>query len=170
MKAQQVVYLAGGLILVAALFAGVFFLWHTQQTDRAALTLGVPPTTFNLQVVHAGERGCRSCHGNHLTQVLRRLPKHGLLSGYPGHPTFKMGRKIPLRVEDCLSCHAQGPLAFANYIHAIHLDSPAFRDMGGSCDSCHVVQGGKFLLYDDETKYGLMNGIVTVPTPSFGKG
>jgi hypothetical protein len=81
------------------------------------------------------------------------------------HGIFKTSYGIPMRVEDCLICHGN---AFAGDIHSLHLHSAAFSALQGSCDSCHGMANGKIVLYDDETRYAILNGVnKSSPTPPF---
>lgn len=130
-----------------------------------------PPTEFNEKVVRAAKRGCNACHSD-LADSVKRLPQQ-LIYRDKGHPIIAGSYDIPLRVEDCLPCHAQESfLPFAPFIHAAHLGSKAFQavSQGQGCLSCHVMGAPRrepIELYDDETAYELMNGIVKEPTPSF---
>jgi formate-dependent nitrite reductase cytochrome c552 subunit len=136
------------------------------------LSVGVPPTAFNLEVLHAQRRGCSACHKGNLASVVQNLPKAGYHPSFAGiaHPTIVTSYGIPFTIEDCLMCHAtDAKLPFAPYIHGIHLDSGSFVNMGGNCDSCHAViqQGDQLVrvLWDRQTKYSLINGVVVSQTP-----
>jgi hypothetical protein len=136
----------------------------TPDQDRA-FKLGVPYTVFNMRTAHALERGCNACHGEKLADVVSRLvvprPAPEL------HGNFATSYGIPMRVEDCLICHGR---AFAGDIHSVHLHSKAFLSLQGSCDSCHAMQNGQFVLYDDETRYRVLNGVTrSPPTPPFSQ-
>ena len=159
-------YLSAGVILVAVVFCGAFYAWH-QETATQAQRIGVPPTAYNLMVVHANVRGCAACHSDLAADV------DALVVGRSVpvlHGTFTTSYGIPMRVEDCMPCHGPStPLPFASDIHSIHMGSPAFANMGGTCDSCHATVNDKFVLYDDETRFSLMNGITETPTPPFGR-
>jgi hypothetical protein len=172
MKWRGVIYLGAGIIIVAGVFAGFFSLYQSQRR-QSTVNVGVPPTAFNLEVLHAQRRGCEACHKGDLTSVVQNLPKAGFHPSFQGiaHPTIVTSYGIPFTIEDCLMCHATGAkLPFAPYIHGIHLDSGAFGNMGGSCDSCHaVVQQGDQevrVLWDRQTKYSLINGVVVSQTPA----
>jgi hypothetical protein len=153
------------VVVVAALFWLAFSLWH-QSDARKAYAMGFPDTLYNWHTIHAEGRGCNACHGSHLaddvnkTVVFRNAPQlHGI---------FATSYAIPMRVEDCMPCHGGKSTApFAEQIHAIHMQSAAFANMGGSCESCHATVNGNVVLFDDETRYDLLNGVEKSPTPQF---
>ena len=156
----------GAIIVIGAGFLITFGVWRHSDQARAG-ALGIPYTEFNFKTAHAQERGCNACHADHLAQdvdqlvVKREKPVlHGI---------FVTSYGIPMRVEDCLICHnTHTQLSFAGSIHSKHLHSAAFVNMGGSCDSCHgTLLNGKFVLYDDETRYLILNGVKYNRTPAF---
>ena len=162
---RAVLVTIGALLLVGIVFGVVFVVWH-QQDEARALAMGVPYTAYNEQTAHAQDRGCAACHGAHLAQDVSGLvvarPKPEL------HGIFVTSYDIPMRAEDCLMCHGgKTTLPFAESIHSLHLHSTAFLAMGGNCESCHATAKGAFVLYDDETRYGILNGIEDLPTPAF---
>lgn len=136
---------------------------NTEQDQAAAQ--GVPYTAFNLNIAHGLQRGCNACHGDHLAADVSSLP---VPRGKPElHGIFTTSYGIPMRVEDCLPCHGN---SFAGNIHSLHLHSSSFTALGGACDSCHAMEDGKFVLYDDENRYKVLNGVNrSVPTPPFSK-
>jgi hypothetical protein len=152
------------IVVVAAGFIGTFAAWRAMDEARA-FALGVPYTSFNWKTLHAQERGCNACHADHLAQDVNNLvvgrekpEKHGI---------FVVGYGVPLRVEDCLICHGK---SFAGSMHSRHLHAAAFVNMGGNCDSCHATTlDGKFVLYTDETRYDILNGVKYNPTPAFSQ-
>jgi len=154
----------GAIIVVGAGFLLTFGMWKHMDEARA-VALGVPYTNFNWQTAHAQERGCNACHADHLAADVNRLvvarakpEKHGI---------FVTSYDIPMRVEDCLICHGK---SFAGSMHSRHLHAASFANMGGNCDSCHgTTLDGKFVLYDDETRYNILNGVKTIPTPEFSQ-
>jgi hypothetical protein len=156
----------GAIVVIAAGFLITFGAWRHMDQARA-LVLGVPYSNFNFKTAHAQERGCNACHADHLAEDVNRLvvgrEKPEL------HGIFATSYGIPMRVEDCLICHNnRTTLAFAGSIHSLHLHSAAFTNMGGSCDSCHgTLLNGKFVLYDDETRYQILNGVKYNRTPTF---
>jgi len=155
----------GSVVVIGVAFGLVFVLWHQQDAARA-VALGIPHTDFNWQTAHGQDRGCVACHGTHLaadvSQLLVARPKPVL------HGIFATSYDIPMRVEDCLLCHgAKSTLPFAESIHSLHLQSLAFVNMGGNCESCHATVKGKFELYDDESRYDVLNGVDKSPTPAF---
>jgi hypothetical protein len=158
----------GAIIVIGAGFVISFTVWrHMDQT--LAAELGIPYTTFNFKTAHAQERGCNACHADHLAEDTNRLvvgrDKPEL------HGIFATSYNIPMRVEDCLICHnTKTSLAFAGSIHSLHLHSAGFANMSGNCDSCHgTLLNGKFVLYDDQSRYQILNGINYNRTPAFSQ-
>jgi hypothetical protein len=158
------------LLAVAAIVViGVGFLLPTfavsQQTNEArAVALGFPYTNFNWKTAHAQDRGCNACHPDHLAADVSRLV---VARAKPElHGIFVTSYDIPMRVEDCLICHGK---SFAGSIHSLHLHAVPFTKMGGNCDSCHTMLNGKFVLYDDESRYDVLNGVKYNPTPPFSR-
>jgi hypothetical protein len=144
-----------------------------QEADKArAFALGIPYTSFNWKTVHAQDRGCNACHADHLVEDINRTtvgqekPElHGILAA---------GYGIPLRLEECQACHANlktgccGAKFFADSVHSLHMNAMSFVRMGGNCNSCHAItRDGKFVLYNDQIRYDLINGIKKNPTPAF---
>jgi hypothetical protein len=80
------------------------------------------------------------------------------------HGIFATSYDIPMRVEDCGICHG---VSFAGNIHSRHLHAASFTNMGGNCDSCHAMINGKIVLYNDESRYDVLNGVKFNPTPAF---
>lgn len=156
----------GAVVVIVAGFLITFAVWR--NTDQArAVALGIPYTEFNFKTAHAQERGCNACHGDHLAEdvsrmiIARKSPiRHGI---------FVTSYGIAMRVEDCLICHnTKSGLAFAGSIHSKHLHAAGFINMGGTCDSCHgTLLNGKFVLYSDETRYQILNGVKYNRTPAF---
>lgn len=158
----------GALVVVGAGFAITFTVWRHRDTERA-IALGVPNTEFNFKTAHAQDRGCNACHADHLAADVNRLVvgrEKPVL-----HGIFATSYGIPMRVEDCAICHnSKTSLAFAGSIHSLHLHSAGFSSMGGNCDSCHgTLLNGKFVLYDDQSRYQILNGIKYNPTPAFSQ-
>jgi mono/diheme cytochrome c family protein len=158
------------IVIIGAGFVITFFMWN--QADGAkAFSMGVPLTEFNMKTAHALERGCNACHGDKLEAAVNRLltaretPKPKL------HGIFRAGYDVPMRVEDCMPCHnIKSTLAFAGSIHSLHLHSAGFNNMGGTCDSCHgTTLRGKRMLWDDENRYQVLNGIKYNRTPEFSR-
>jgi len=158
----------GAIIVIGAGFVISFTVWRHMDTARA-IELGIPYTNFNFKTAHAQERGCNACHADHLAADTNRLvvgrDKPEL------HGIFATSYNIPMRVEDCLICHnTKTSLAFAGSIHSLHLHSAGFANMGGNCDSCHgTLLNGKFVLYDDQSRYQILNGIQYNRTPAFSQ-
>lgn len=163
---RNAVLALAAIVVIGAGFVATFFAWNTMDKSRA-FALGVPYTNFNWKTAHAQERGCNACHADHLAADTNRLvvgrEKPEL------HGIFRTSYDIPMRVEDCLICHnTKTSLAFAGSIHSLHMHSAAFANMGGSCDSCHAtLLIGKFVLYSDETRYDVLNGVKYNATPVF---
>lgn len=143
------------------------------RTNQArAFALGVPYTSFNWKTVHAQDRGCNACH-DHLTEDVNRLTA-GQEKPQPAlHSILATGYGIPMRMEDCELCHARlknccGAKYFADSVHSLHMNEVSFVRMGGNCNSCHATtRDGKFVLYTDETRYDIVNGVKNSPTPAF---
>jgi hypothetical protein len=142
------------------------------RTNQArAFALGVPYTNFNWKTVHAQVRGCNACHAD-LVQDVNRLTA-GRENGFGLHSILATGYGIPMRMEDCHLCHAAlknccGAKYFADSVHSQHMNTPSFFGMGGNCNSCHATtRDGKFVLYTDETRYEILNGVKNNPTPAF---
>jgi hypothetical protein len=154
------------IVVIAAGFVTAFTLWQHLDTARAR-ALGIPYTDFNWKTAHAQERGCNACHADHLAEDVNRLAV--ARERVKLHGIFKTSYDIPMRVEDCLICHnTKTSLAFAGSIHSLHLNAAAFSNMGGNCYSCHAnLLNGKFVLYDDASRYRVLNGIKYNPTPAF---
>jgi len=158
----------GAIVVIAAGFVTTFMVWRYMDASRA-FALGVSVTEFNLKSAHALERGCNACHADHLATDVNKLivgrDKPVL------HGIFATSYGIAMRAEDCLICHnTHTSLAFAGSIHSLHLHSAGFANMGGNCDSCHgTLLNGKFVLYDDETRYQILNGVKYNPTPVFSQ-
>ncbi len=165
---RNVLLALAAIIVIGAGFAGTFAMWRHMDEARA-FALGVPYTNFNWKTAHAQDRGCNACHADHLAADVNRLvvgrEKPEL------HGIFATSYDIPMRVEDCLICHnMRTSLAFAGSIHSRHLNVASFRNMGGTCDSCHATTlNGKFVRYDDESRYYILNGVKTNPTPAFSQ-
>jgi hypothetical protein len=156
----------GAIIVIGAGFVVTFTVWRHMDQARA-IALGVPYTNFNFKTAHAQERGCNACHADHLAADVNKLvvgrEKPEL------HGIFATSYAIPMRVEDCLICHnTKTSIAFAGSIHSLHMHSAAFANMGGNCDSCHgTLLNGKFVLYDDQSRYQILNGVKYNRTPAF---
>lgn len=151
----------GAIVVVVAGFVGTFAMWKNIDQARA-LAIGIPYTEFNFKTAHAQERGCNACHADHLADDVNRLVvarkkpiRHGI---------FVTSYDIPMRVEDCFICHGK---SFAASMHSRHLQTASFTNMGGNCDSCHTMVNGKMVLYNDQTRYDVINGVNYNPTPPF---
>jgi hypothetical protein len=154
------------VVVVGSGFVVTFAMWRHMDEARA-FALGVPYTNFNWKTANAQNRGCNACHADHLAADVNRLivgrEKPEL------HGIFATSYDIPMRVEDCMICHnTRTSLAFAGSIHSRHLNAAAFRSMGGTCDSCHgTTLNGRHVLFDDQNRYYILNGVKTNPTPAF---
>lgn len=134
-------------------------------TDQFGFTVQpVPndPKGWNISYLDADNRGCLSCHETIEDAVM------GLDAG---HHIYAMGYPTQLTVANCLGCHWQTarnetPLGIS--LHGIHNGSAEFTDNGGSCDSCHYVNGeGEFERWD-YAKYDLYKGINDVAAEDAG--
>lgn len=151
------------VIVIGAGFFATFAAWHYMDAERA-FALGVPYTNFNWDTAHAQDRGCNACHADHLAADVSRLVVPRSVPEL--HGIFVTSYDIPMRVEDCGICHGK---SFAGNMHARHLHAASFINMGGNCNYCHATIDGKFVLYDDESRYDVLNGIKTIPTPTFSR-
>ncbi|HZD89571.1 MAG TPA: hypothetical protein VE224_05690 [Pseudolabrys sp.] len=163
---RNLVLALAAIVVIGAGFVITFAMWH--KTDRAkAFAMGVPYTGFNMKTAHALERGCNACHGDHLAEAVNRFMTARAKPQL--HGIFRAGYGIPMRVEDCMPCHnSKTGAAFAGSIHAVHLHSAGFANMGGTCDSCHgTTLRGQHVLWDDQNRYNIMNGVTYDRTPAF---
>jgi hypothetical protein len=151
------------IVVIGAGFAGTFAMWHHMDEARA-FALGVPNTNFNKNTANAQSRGCNACHGDHLAADVSRLVVPRAKPEL--HGIFATSYDIPMRVEDCGICHG---VSFAGNMHSRHLHAASFTNMGGNCDSCHAMINGKLVLYDDESRYDVLNGVKFNPTPAFSQ-
>ncbi len=158
---RNVLLALAAIVVIGAGFFATFATWHHMDEARAA-ALGFPYTNFNWNTAHAQERGCNACHGDHLAADVNRLVVPRAKPEL--HGIFVVSYDIPMRVEDCLICHGK---SFAGNIHARHLHAASFTNMGGNCNSCHATIDGKFVLYDDKSRFGVLNGVKNLPTPAF---
>jgi hypothetical protein len=156
------------IIVIGAGFVVTFAMWRNMDEARA-FALAVPYTNFNWKTARAQERGCNACHADHLAEDTNRLT---VARDKPElHGIFVTSYDIPMRVEDCLICHnKRASFSFAGSIHSRHMHSASFTNMGGNCDSCHgTTLDGKFVLYSDETRYDILNGVKYNATPAFSQ-
>ncbi|MCF8476163.1 MAG: hypothetical protein K9G60_03980 [Pseudolabrys sp.] len=151
----------GAIVVVAAGFIATFAMWKNLDEARA-LAIGIPYTEFNFKTAHAQERGCNACHADHLDKDVSRLVVARVKPSQ--HGIFKRGYDVPMRVEDCFICHGK---SFAASMHSRHLHVASFTNMGGNCDSCHTMVSGKIVLYNDQSRYDVVNGVNYTPTPAF---
>ncbi len=153
----------GAIVIVAGCFLAAYGAWSHVNHARA-VALGFADTDFNWTTAHAQDRGCNACHGDHLAADVSRLVVPRAVPEL--HGIFATSYNIPMRVEDCMICHDG---EFAGNMHSLHLHSASFTNMGGNCDSCHATVNGKFVLYNDESRYSILNGVRTIPTPPFSQ-
>ena len=119
--------------------------------------------------MHAQNRGCNACHTDYLADATNSTPVRRAKPEL--HGIFVVGYDIALRAEDCQICHTKKKgfpaiPKYADSIHSMHLYSSGFSSMAGNCESCHV-SASNFELYDDNSRYDLLNGITSIPTPEF---
>lgn len=115
---------------------------------------------YNTYFLHSDERGCYACHDD-LNEALQAMPR--MLSKNDWMPSNHLHlnyvNDMQVTVDQCITCHKNRSIEFNTYIHGLH-QTAAFRQMGGSCESCHVVTNdGSWALWDAE-KYNLLLGIV----------
>ena len=154
------------IVVIGAGFVATFFAWNAMD-KRRAFALGVPYTNFNWKTAHAQERGCNACHADHLAADTNRLTVGRAKPEL--HGIFKTSYDIPMRVEDCLICHNTKDVAGLRRQHPFPAHAfGLLRQYGRSCDSCHAtLLNGKFVLYSDETRYDVLNGVKYNATPVF---
>ena len=115
---------------------------------------------YNNYFLHSDERGCYACHDD-LNEALQAMPRSLSKRQWmpSNHLHLNYVNDMKVTIDQCISCHISYGLEFNTYIHGVH-QTAAFRNMGGSCESCHVVTNeGEWALWDDE-KYNLLSGIV----------
>ncbi len=94
-------------------------------------TVPADPYMWNTAILKGDQRGCTGggCHTSILTATQDLdMPHPELWNPYNIDPTIKF----------CYMCHSKA-LYFQDSMHSLHLSSPEFTAMGGSCDSCHYV-------------------------------
>ena len=130
-----------------------------QQTPYGAggyMSVGYSYSTdwkyYNTYMLDADNRGCSSCHD--LGDVLMARVNDGR------HAVFRTlygADEVPL--QSCYGCHAPYGVTLQNVGHA-HMNFDSFNEMGGSCNSCHYVDGeGNYLMWDF-VKNDLFSGII----------
>lgn len=132
-----------------------------QYTDRFGFTVQPVPNDdigYNLSYLDADRRGCTSCHTLEEACLGLEIGHQVLFHGYPTIQT----------VDNCRTCHWPINPKFPyrtdlrESIHGIHNGSAVFRNMDGSCTSCHEIDHeGNFALWDD-VRYDVMRGITDV--------
>lgn len=99
-----------------------------------------PDTRFNSELMHAGKRGCNTCHD--LFSKIKGMQLSN--SNYQHIWVTAPGYGKEASVEDCLACHRlmrmrTGP-NLADLMHASHYNNKTFTDVwDGNCWSCHAI-------------------------------
>ena len=127
---------------------------YTDQFGFTVQPVPADPKGFNMTYLNAENRGCLSCH----TTI-----EDALMSMDTWHTVGAMGYPTQLTVANCIGCHYskvhgdQRPMS--SNMHGIHNGKEGFIEMGGTCDSCHFVDGnGDFQMWD-YVKYDQYRGI-----------
>lgn len=131
---------------------------RVQKTPYAAMPNGyIFPEGWNLRnnyALNADNRGCISCH--ELEKVLMGTMDHWVYTG--------QYENEKIRLDDCYGCHDAYGVSQQNvqdYLHQ-HMNRESFKNMDGSCESCHyVTDEGDFTMWD-EVKYDVLMGITDV--------
>lgn len=109
---------------------------------------------YNTYILNADQRGCNSCH--ELESVMKARVNSGAHELYVG--TYE-AESMPW--GNCVACHMAYDVNLMDSMHA-HMDRESFRDMGGSCNSCHYIdEDGNYLMWDD-VKYDVMKGMTDI--------
>ena len=114
---------------------------------------------YNNYFLHSDERGCYACHDD-LNEALQAMPRSLSKRQWmpSNHLHLNYVNDMKVTIDQCISCHISYELEFNTYIHGVH-QTAAFRNMGGSCESCHVVTNeGEWALWDDEKSGAALDG------------
>lgn len=114
---------------------------------------------YNNYFLHSDERGCYACHDD-LNEALQAMPRSLSKRQWmpSNHLHLNYVNDMKVTIDQCISCHISYGLEFNTYIHGVH-QTAAFRNMGGSCESCHVVTNeGEWALWDDEKSGAALDG------------
>lgn len=110
------------------------------------------PFLWNTKGLDAEHRGCAACHD--ITEMIQQMDIT--------HPELKNPYNVDETIDFCFMCH-YAALNIGDSMHTIHMNSKAFQQMGGSCNSCHYIDtnSGEMELWD-HVKYDVMMGITPV--------
>lgn len=114
---------------------------------------------YNNYFLHSDERGCYACHDD-LNEALQAMPRSLSKRQWmpSNHLHLNYVNDMKVTIDQCISCHISYGLEFNTCIHGVH-QTAAFRNMGGSCESCHVVTNeGEWALWDDEKSGAALDG------------
>lgn len=113
---------------------------------------------YNTDILDADNRGCSSCHDMEAT--LKAIHHGVLFVGNYYHDDMEYTSS-----SSCNLCHSQYyGFDIKNFAHS-HMSKQTFRDMGGSCLSCHYIndETGDFEIWGD-VRYNVMSGITDLST------
>ena len=156
------------VVVIGAGFVITFMMWR--HTDEArAFALGVPYTNFNWKTVNAQNRGCNACHADHLAADVNRLVVGRAKPEL--HGIFATSYDIPMRVGRLPDLPQHTDIARLRRQHSLPASARGrISNMGGNCNSCHgTTLNGKHVLFDDENRYYILNGVKTIQTPAFSQ-
>ncbi len=113
---------------------------------------------WNNTFMDADMRGCNACHN--LEDIVTQMESyHGVV--YYKYPTTQT-------IATCLMCHSFYQTPLRDTIHATHMGNAAFQSMGGTCNSCHYINGdGEFERWD-YVVYDHVKGITDIPAENTG--
>jgi DMSO/TMAO reductase YedYZ molybdopterin-dependent catalytic subunit len=124
---------------------------HIDSNGFTIQAVPADPDGYNITYLNADKRGCNTCHT--MEDVYLNLPTfHNIMfCGYPTEQNY----------GNCIMCHS-GWDPTMTQIHAIHNFSETFKNLGGTCESCHYIgEDGSFQRWDFE-KYYLYKGYTDV--------
>lgn len=109
------------------------------------------PDGYNITYLSADERGCTTCHTME-DVMLSMKTYHGVtFTGYPTEQNY----------ANCFVCH-EWATPLSTSLHGIHNFSDSFKALGGTCESCHYIDGdGNFQRWD-YAKYDLYKGYTDI--------
>lgn len=115
---------------------------------------------YNTYVLDADHRGCSSCHD------LRDALEDGIwhqVSWFGNYPN-SVGEFNS--ASSCFVCHELGyGVNMRDFAHA-HMNWPAFKEMGGNCNSCHYIDENNNTLLWDDVKYDVLAGFTDIDADS----
>ncbi len=113
-------------------------------------------TSWNNLYMNADNRGCNVCHT--LEDAVENMDTY--------HGIIYMGYETEQTLANCFGCHGFYITKLKDSIHTLHLNSTAFNQMNGNCESCHYINSdGEFERWD-YVKYDVLFGIKELPAES----